>query len=181
MSTSYSVIGGTELPQPLRVTSDGTDAVVSRGQVSPDGGVTWLPAAGNSEGVAHVLVSGEAEELALTSSDKSAALSNSGTISTSGATTVSSIVLTEGQRLVIRRLLATLGGTTAASAPLVVMLGSTTIYTAQVNVGAPVVVCEPLAPLVLQGPAGGSTVYIKFNTAVGAAAVYGVVVSAVLN
>lgn len=179
MGTTFALIGGTEVPNPMRVTSDAADRVNAGAYNSPDGGQTWDPAAGNGAGLQRIIVSGEAEDGALNGDDLSASLSGAGAVSTSGVTTVSSVALLEGQRLVIRRLLATLGGTTAASAPLVVILGSTTVYTAQVTTNHPVIVCEPLAPIVLQGPAGGATAYIKFNVATGAAAVYGVVVSAV--
>jgi len=178
MAANVTVVGGTDVPSPLRVTSDVSDAVNAQVKGSTDGGSAWVALRVNSAGHLRVVASGEQEDDAGMQADVTATLSGAGTLNTGAAVTVSSIALLEGERLIIRRLLATIGGTTAASAPFVIVVGAVTKYTAQVNNGVPVEVAGPLAPLVIEGPAGGVTVYLKFNTAT-SASVYGVICQAV--
>lgn len=191
MSVNWTVVGGLEIPSPIRVTSDTGDAVNSYVRGSTDGGSDWRPLYVDSNGKLVVtfdvaptfnVVSGAWETEAGGVADLHSLFTITGTLSTSGATTVATIAVLETQRVIFRRLVGSIGHTTTTASALQVLRDGTVYASLPVMTqGAPAVLAEPLAPLVVYGPAGGGNIVVQFTQATGATATFGLVVQAVLE
>ena len=171
----FSVIGSSEVPQPLRVTSDASDAVNANLRGSVDG-ETWLAVRIAADGSLRVAATPVHEVDAGSAFDVGQQLSSSGTLSTSGEVTVGSVEMARGARLVLRRILVSVGGD-AVEVAFAIRMGATTVYRAIVRSG----VCEiavPGAPLVLEADVD-TTASLVFEPA-SAEAEYGVITCAVL-